>query len=159
MSGEPALDKVLVALRTIIASAFPAATVEIDHPADEEFGNAEIDAGAVNIVHQDTAFDDRGAYSQGATKHTASIDLDLLVSADAVKTNAAQLRDMEVDAVAALWANRTLGGLVQDVRWPAATGCSDVYADVAGRTLKLEIDFLTPTGDHRTIIGAAGLVS
>lgn len=152
----PALDKVLTALQAVMAAAFPAATVEIDRPVDEDFGNVEIANGAVNIVHQGTVFDNNGAYDQGATKHTASVDLDLLRAVSASATSAALLREMEADAVAALWANRILSGLAQDVRWPSASGCDGVYANVAGRTLKLEIDFLTPVGDHRTVIGVDG---
>jgi hypothetical protein len=149
----PALDKILTALRTALATALPTTLIEIDRPSDDEHGNAELPA--INIVHQGTTFDN---HNQSETLHTAAVDLDMLVATASGSTNASRLRVLEADLVAALWANRTLGGVAQDIRWDSSSGTGDVEANAAGRAISIEILFLTPLGDHRTILGAVGPV-
>lgn len=151
----PALDKVLVALATTLNAwpALAAATFEIDRPEDEALGNAEVPHG--NIKHDHTSFEQ---FTHGETLHRASVSIDMIVAVEAAATNAAQLRVFEANIVAALWADRTLGGLAQDVVPGNSNGGENVLADEGGRTLSIEILFLTPIGDHFTVIGAAGLV-
>lgn len=155
MAGEPALDKVLTALKAALSVGLDGVTVDVDRAEDDAYGNAELGGGAVNIIHQATDF---SPHDHGTTEHRASIDLSMVVERKAATTNAAQLREMEADLVAALWANRTLGGLVQDITWTGADGADDVRENVAARVLSIEILFLTPLGDHRTVIGASGLI-
>lgn len=161
MAGEPALDKVGAALKEALqaSEAFDGVLIDVDRPDDDEYGNTEIERGAINIVHDSTAFQ-HGSYGEhaNATLHTASFDLDMITAVKAAASNARRLREMEADAVAALALDLTLGGLVSDVNWLSAGGGEDVRADVAVRPLRLEIEFATPLGDHRTVIGAAGLI-
>ena len=151
MAGEPALDKILTALKASIVAT--ATTVDIDRPEDEEYGNAELDA--INILHNRTSYE---PHSHGETLHRASVDLDMIVSVEASAANGARLRIFEADVVAALFVDRTLGGVAQVVILISSGGDEDVRADHGARALSIEILYLTPLGDHRTIIGAAGLI-
>jgi hypothetical protein len=151
----PALDKVLVALAATLNAwpALAAATFEIDRADDEALGNAELPHG--NVQHDQTSFEQ---FTHGETLHRAAVSIDMIVSVEASATNGAKLRVFEADIVAALWADRTLGGCVQDIVPGSSSGTENVLADEGGRTLSIEILFLTPVGDHFTLIGAAGLI-
>lgn len=153
MAGEPAIRKVLVALEQTLQTVATLSTVgiEIDRAEDEPFGNAELPA--VNILHTGTDFSLR---SHAETLHRASINLDMIVDSKAGASNSAQLDELEATIIATLWANRTLAGLVEDIAPQSSEGNEQVRADEGARLLTLEILFLTPIGDHRTIIGAAG---
>lgn len=153
MAGEPAIRKVAVALRATIASLESLTTAVIDRPEDEPFGNAELPAG--NILHTNTTFELRTYNEQ---LHRATFAIDMIVSNDPDGSNAARLDELESDLIALLWANRTLGGLVEDIRPLSSEGNEQVRADDGARLLNIEILFVTPMGDHRTIIGPAGIV-
>lgn len=154
MAGEPALDKVLTALKTTLEAALPTLQVDIDRADDDPYGNAEIANGAINIIERRTTF---SALTHAETLHTSDIDLDNVLAVEASATNAARLRQMEADEVAALWADRTLGGLVTDIQFASSGGDEDVLTDEGARPLSIRILFLTPIGDHFTVIGADGL--
>ncbi|MEA3044574.1 MAG: hypothetical protein QOH47_2412 [Sphingomonadales bacterium] len=148
-----ALSKVLANLETALDGA--AGLIETDRADDNPFENAELATGAINILQRRTQFEQ---HSQNEVLHRAQIDLDMIVAVEAASTNGARLREMEADIVAALWADRTLGGLAQDIDVDSSGGGEDVLCDEGSRPLSITILFLTPLGDHRTIIGAAGLV-
>jgi hypothetical protein len=65
---------------------------------------------------------------------------------------------MEADLIAVMFANRTLGGLTQDIQPQSSSGGEEQESDTGLRTLTVNILFLTPVGDHRTIVGANGLI-
>lgn len=154
MAGEPALDKVLTALKTVLDPV--ASLVEIDRADDDSYGKGELGAnGAINILHLRTTFE---MHEHGVQLHRAALDLDMAVAVDADATNGARLRVLEADIVEALWADRTLGGLAQDVILISSGGDEDVRADEGARPLSIEVLYLTPVGDHRTILGATGPV-
>lgn len=153
MAGEPAIRKVLAALKTVLSAGMATVTWHIDRPEDQPFGNAEYPAG--NILHTGTDFE---PFSHGETLHRAAISLDLIVGKKVGVSNSSQLDEIEADAVATLHANRTLAGLAQDVIPQSSEGNEQVAADEGARLLRFEILFLTPLGNHRTIIGAGGLV-
>lgn len=153
MAGEPALTKILTALGALVDAVAGTATVDVDQPDDESLDESELKA--VNIIHIRTAF---AMHEHGVQEHRATIDLDMVTGQDADETNAEQLRNLEADLVAALWAGRTLGGIAQDIILLSSGGDEDVRAEVGARPLSIEVLYLTPLGDHRTIIGAAGLV-
>jgi hypothetical protein len=154
MAGEPAIEKVIAGLQAALAGT--ATTVDVDRAEDDGFGKGEIGAlGALNIRHVGTVFED---HSHNETLHRATFDIGMIVAVEAAKTNAARLREKEADVVAALWADRTLGGLVQDISPQSSGGDDEVRADEGERSLTVKILFLTPVGDHRTVIGATGLI-
>lgn len=155
MAGEPALDKVLNGLKTTLtgAATLNGVTVDIDRADDDAYGKGDLPA--ININHTGTDFE---LHEHGMQLHRASVELDMLVETRAASPIGRRLREMEADIVAALWADRSLGGLAQDVGLVTAGGDEDIRADEGGRVLSIEIIFLTPVGDHRTVIGAAGLV-
>lgn len=151
MPGTPALDKVLAALAAVFAAE--PGTTDIDRPEDDGYGKGEIPAR--NIIDRGETFTE---HSQNETLHVAAVDIDHIVAVEASATNGAQLREMEARTVELLWADRTLGGLVQEIIWTGNGGAIDVHANQGARTLSIQILFLTPVGDHRTVIGAAGLI-
>lgn len=153
MAGETALDKVLTALRATLAAAIPTVTWQIDRPEDDALGRGELPHG--NIQHSGTRFEQ---LTHGETLHRATIDISMTVETKAASTNARRLREMEADIVAAIAAAPTLGGLAQDIIPLSSGGDEDVRADEGASTLSLVILFLTPLGDHRTVLGAAGLI-
>lgn len=150
MAGEPAIRKIVDALAATLG-AIPGLRVDIDRAEDEPYGNAELPAA--NIVVAGVAFEAR---DHGTTLHRASVDIDLHVDPEAGSTNAARLDAIEADAVATLHADRTLGGRAEDVAPLSSGGADGLRADTAVRTLSIEIRFLTPLGDHRTLMGATG---
>jgi hypothetical protein len=155
MAGEPAIQKVLVALRAALTPA--AVTVDIDRPDDDAYGQAELEA--INLRHTGTRFESgTSAEYQSAQHHYASVDVGMIVGVEASASNAQRLREMEADVVALLWADRTLGGLVSNIEPTSSGGDDDVRSDEGERQLSLEIHFCTPVGDHRTVIGATGLI-
>jgi hypothetical protein len=154
MAGEPALEKVLVnLLAALTGGTLTGATKEIDRADDNPWGKGELPA--LNIIHRRTSF---RQHSMNETLHTAQIDIEMIVAVEAASTNGKRLREMEADVVAALWADRTLGGLAQDIDLDSSGGDEDVLCDEGARPLSINILFLTPVGDHRTIIGHAGLI-
>lgn len=153
MAGEPALDKVLAALKTTLETIPGDGLVEIDRADDNPFGNAELPAR--NVLHRRTGFEQ---LSHGETLHRAQIDIDHIVATEAASTNGAALREMEAETVEALWADRTLGGLAMDIEIESSGGGEDVFTDEGARALSITVLFATPIGDHRTILGAAGPV-
>ena len=155
MSGDPAIDRVLEALRSVIDAAVLRATVEIDRAADDALGNAEIAQGAINIVHRGTVY---GAFDHATTLHRATVDIDIVAGAVPGVKIARAVRGMEADIVAGLHANRTLNGLAQDCTPISNGGDDDVFSDSGGWPLTVEILFLTPIGDHRSVIGTNGAI-
>lgn len=152
MAGEPAIQKIADGLKAALTGT--ATTVEVDRPEDDAYGKGEIGAlGALNIRHTTTVFE---PFDHATTLHRAAFDIGMIVEVKPGPSNAARLREMEADLVAALWADRTLGGLAQDVQPQASGGDDDVRTDEGERSLSVEVLFLTPVGDHRTIIGPAG---
>lgn len=152
MAGEPAIDKIATGIETAL-SGLAGVTVDIDRAEDEAWGAGEIPG--VNVIHEETEF---SQFDNGSTLHRARFTLDLVEDVSAEEGLKRKLRELEADVVAALWADRTLGGIAQDVVPLSAGGDDDVRADEGIRPLFIEVLFLTPIGDHRTIIGASGLV-
>lgn len=153
MAGEPALTKVQTALKAALEAAMPGWLVEADRADDSPLGNAELPA--LNIRYRGTV---RDTISNCEVRNRARFGLSLAVSVEEASTIAARLREAEADIGAALWADRTLGGLIFDYEIASTDGDEDVLSDEGGRELDLTLSYLTPVGDDRTIIGAAGLV-
>jgi hypothetical protein len=151
MPGTPALEKVLTALKAVFTGE--SATTASDRPEDDAFGKGELPAR--NIIDRGTSY---SLIETSVELHIARVDIDHVVAVTAAATNGAKLREMEARTVELLFANRTLGGLVQDIRWSDSGGDDEVRADDGARALSIEILFLTPLGDHRTVIGASGLI-
>jgi len=154
MAGEPALDKVLSALKTRLEDALTGVLVEADRPDDSPFGNAEMPA--LNIRYRGTR---KTMMTNCEVLNEASFDLDMIVAVEAAASNAARLREMEASIGEALWADRTLGGLLQDYELQSSAGDEDVLADDGVRPLDFTARYLTQIGDDRTIYGAAGAIA
>lgn len=153
MSGEPAIEKVKAALKTMAAAAVPAATIAVNRPDDEPFGNAELPAIGIRVVAVDFE-----AHEQGATLHRARIEFDVATAGTASLSIDGDQSEMAAALVARIHADRTLGGLMQDMTEQSMSGTEDDGSEAGIAILGYEGIFLTPLGDHRTIIGATGLI-
>jgi hypothetical protein len=158
MAGEPALEKVITALHATIDAALPNATVDIERPASQAYSSGEIADGAINIIHTKTVFEAPWDGDQATTLHQVSFDIDMIVDPTVVSTITQRLRVMEADIIAALYADRTLGGLVLDIIPQSSGGVAAQYSGGGARPLFILILFLTPLGDHKTVIGSGGLI-
>lgn len=150
MAGTPALRKVIEALETTLASA---GTVFIDRPEDESFGEGQLPAWNI-LTDAEVEF---SPLDQGTTLHRATVDIDLIDKIGETSI-ASRLDELEAETVELLHADRTLGGLAQDVRPDSSAASGQIYADAGARTLSVTILYLTPLGDHRTVIGATGII-
>lgn len=150
----PALDKVLSALKATFdaAPALSGDAAAVDRAKDAAWGKGELPAR--NILERQTVF---SAFDHSSTLHRAEVDIDHIAPAVEGLTNAAALRLMEANTVAALWADRTLGGLVQDIQLDGSGTPEDLLIEEGARTLSIVILFLTPVGDHFTVVGADGI--
>lgn len=152
MANEPAIRKIMAALKATLEAADPIiASVFIDRSEVEPFGNAEIPA--INILHGGTEFQ---TFDHASTLHRATVNLDMIVENNDPAGMPAMIDEIEARIVETLWADRTLGGLAQDVTPQSSEGNEQVHADEGARLLAIEILFLTPVGDHRTVQGTAG---
>lgn len=149
MSGT-AIRKVLEAVAETLATV-PGFTVEIDRPTDKPFGRVQ--APAVNIRFIGENFD---LFDHATMLHEMEVDLDLYAVPTASESISLAQAEMQAAAVAVLWADRFLGGRVQDVTPQSFEGESATVAEAGVAPLKLKVLYLTPIGDFRTIIGQAG---
>lgn len=151
--ADPALRKIVAALKTTLTGA-AIGTVFIDRAEEEPFDRGQLPA--VNIFSgAAVSFE---AFDNGTTLHRLSIDIDLIEKSDATSIDE-RLAQMESKAVASLWAEQPpLAGLAQSAVPVSTAPAGAAYSDAAARTLSVEILFLTPIGDHFTIIGASGFV-
>lgn len=152
MAGEPAIRKVIAALEALLSAA-DIGNVMVDRTQEEPLGNVEMPA--INILHTGTAFE---VHDHGTTLHRASIDLDMIVAASDASSIGARHAEMEAAIVSVLHADPTVGGLAQDTIPQSSEGVENVFTEEGARLLKIEILFLTPLGDHRTVIGPGGIV-
>ena len=145
-----AIRKVLEALSERLA-AIPGWTVAIDRPADRPFTRNE--GRAVNIRFISVDF---SLFDGGTMLHRLEVDLDLYARPTALENLSTVQADMQAEAVAALWEDRFLGGRVQDIVPQSFEGDTTNLAEAGIAPLKIQILFLTPVGDFRTICGQAG---
>lgn len=151
MAGEPALVKVQNALVAMMQT-LTGINILPDRTVDEPIAENERPAMVPRIV--EAAFD--LAPGAGEVLNTIAIDIDIYESAITGDTITAALATMKAQFVAALHADRTLGGLMQMVEERSFTASSDSVPDLGCATLTLEAQFITPRGDDITIMGTSG---
>lgn len=148
----PAIRKIVAGLETALGTV-ATGTVFVDRPEEDAFGRSQLPARNI-LTDAPVEFE---VLDHGTTLHRGTFDIDLIDKSAATSSIRARLAEMEAEAIGALWNDRTLGGIAQDVR-PLNSAPGGTYADAEARTLTVEVLWLTPVGDHFTIIGATGLV-
>jgi len=149
--STPAVRQVQIALAAQI-TAVTGRPVIVDRTDDEPLANDERPALVLHVGGQ--AFE---AFDQSSTIHAAQFDLDILE--DSEDAGSIQLRHAVAVAaiVAAVHADRTLGGRLQSLEEKSADPSNADTADLGNCTLSFAAQYLTPRGDFNTIVGQSGL--
>lgn len=148
---QAAVRTVIQALRDrleIIPSM--AGSVYLDRSQEEPFGNAELPALNIKLLSID--FD---AFDHAHDMHSADVDIDIIADSRNVSISDDQA-DLAASVVATLWADRTLGGMLQFLRPVTLAGDAENGAEVGIAALKYRLVYLTPVGNHFTVVGQSG---
>jgi len=149
---QSAARKVLDALRSTLEDIPEVSgTVFIDRSEDEPFGNAEVPALNVKLITVSYS-----AFDHAHDQHDAVIDIDVVTDSRNLSIGADQA-DLAATAVTVLWADRYLGGRVQIMRFESLAGDAGQGTEMGAAPLRLRLKYLTPVGDHFTIVGQTGL--
>lgn len=144
-----AIRKVLKALAAL-PNATCGANIFIDRSDDEPLDASERPGMVLRVPH--IAFSLR----EGMTLNTATVQADFQSGNTAGETIDAVNQQAIADFIAAIGADRTLGGMLQTIEEADASGSEQSGADVGCAILTLEALFFTPRGDLRTIVGQSG---
>jgi hypothetical protein len=148
---EPAIRKVVVAMAAQLAAAVPGLTFIIDRAPSEAVAREETPCCLVQFTgEQITPLD------QSTSVHVATIDLEICVRAAATGIQE-RLAILIADAMGALQADRTIGGLVQDIEEQSVTSDSVGRPDVNSAALALNVTYLTPRGNFFTVLGQSAV--
>lgn len=163
MPGEPAIRKVLLALRDVLTgNVGVSVTVYIDRPFDQPFRDEELPA--VNIRCQQVP---RSLHQYNAWRHDAEIMFDIVTRSATTQTVDAAQADIEAD-IAAILLNPPASiepGSVFDMLTdtiPLGIGQRGNEFDMADggeSTSAWRCPFLTPIGDFRTIAGRVSTIT
>lgn len=156
MAGDPAIRKVLTALADLLAT-IPQITVHIDKLPGDRLVEEERPAICIRVVEQ--AFEPwQGVES--ATLHSVSLDLDIYEESpvfESITARHSEIIAMIVERVHASRANGgTLAAMLFRIEEAGATADENSVPDLGCATFTYELQFLTPRGDFRTIIGEGG---
>lgn len=151
MAGEPALVKVQTALVAALQT-LTGINILVDRTIDEPVDPSERPAIVPRIV--EVTFDT--PFSIGETLHTIVVDLDLYAEPLVDAAISSRLAVMQARVIAAIAADRTLGGLMQQFEERSFTADPQSVPDLGCATLTFEGQFNTPRGDFNTILGASG---
>ncbi|HEX5183588.1 MAG TPA: hypothetical protein VFW19_10610 [Allosphingosinicella sp.] len=157
MSGTPAIRKVLAALKAALEATAVFTTVEIDRSPEEPYGNAEFPAA--NIVVTAVQITAPWQYKANGTLHEPRFEIGLVVENSAAATVNAQLDDLECTVIAALTGDPAINDYFQKFSPEESEGAADVPTDDGTRRLLFAGQFLTPFGDHRTLIAQSGPIT
>ena len=149
--STPAVFQIQNALATLLDAAL-ASSIIVDRASNEPVAASEIPAVVINPGDQAYA-----EFDLSTTEHTAEFGLDIYEQKTLAKSISRNQQDTIALIVAALQANRTLGGMVQTMEEQAVSSPDGNAPDVGAVTLTIRIVYFTPRGDFNTIIGQSGL--
>ncbi len=148
----PALRQVLAALAAQLAG-IPGTTIYSDRTGLEPFDKDE--TPAISIRCSDVQFDTpMGLHT---TQHKATIDIDIVERSAAASTIPARLQQRVAQVIAAVHADRTLGGRIQSIEEHQASADGNDTPDVGAIVLMFEATFDTPRGDFNTLLGSSAI--
>ncbi len=146
---DAASTKIQAALRTLALSAL-GPNVFIARSDAEPLNDDELPAAAIRILN--IAFD----YQEAMTLCTAEIAIDFVSGGGASQTIDQVNQERVALFVAALHADRTLGGRLIDCEEQSVTGDDRRDADIGCAPLALIARWFCPRGNLFTIIGQSG---
>jgi len=152
MPGTAAVRKVLEALQGRLEMVpGMVGRVYIDRPQEEPFGNAEMPALNVRLLNIDFK-----PFDHAHDQHSADIDIDIVTDNRNDGINADQA-DLAAATVETLWGDRFLEGRLQFLQPVSLSGDAQNGAEAGVAPLKYLLSYLTPVGDHFTIVGQSGI--
>jgi hypothetical protein len=151
---DPAIAKVEDALQAVL-EAWPALsgyTILTDQSED-----IALEEGAdKQIVISTMAYSFEVADENWMTAHRAIVDFEAINQQQTLGTiNRANHTALAL-VIAALAADRSLGGRVQDIQERDVAPSNANGRDVGSASMQVHIDFFTPRGDHFTLVGPGG---
>jgi len=90
------------------------------------------------------------------TLHTATIDVEATTQVQAIGTINRANQTALAHVVGAIGADRTIGGMLQDIQEVDVAPAAAMGRDVGSASIQLMVQFFTPRDDHFTIVGPGG---
>ncbi|WP_333837934.1 hypothetical protein [Novosphingobium sp.] len=151
---DPAIAKVEDAIAGVLRawpalSGFTVLTGQSSDVALEEGTND-------TIVIASVAYKFDVADENWMTLHTAQIDVESVSQVRAVGTINRANQAALAHVVGAIGADRTIGGIVQDIQEVDVAPAGAMGRDVGSASIQFLVQFFTPRNDHFTIVGPGG---
>lgn len=124
----------------------------LDRTVDEPIMDTERPAVAVRLGDQAFSF-----FDLSTMQVTMDIALDIFEDTKGTGSQADRSAILSARIVAAVHADRTLGGMLQDLEEVGITGGGSDLTDIRNDVLAYQATFFVPRGDLFTIIGQSGL--
>lgn len=150
----PAIRKVQIALQTLVAAALNHQRVFLDRGLEEPLQESEQDGIVIRV--SDLQFGVSPENMGNTTLNSATIDLDLHARYNPTLSIGAANELAAAKIVAALGADRTLGGRLQNLEEDLLSPSDPSRVAVGCATLTLDVQYFTPRGDPFTIVGLGG---
>lgn len=151
MAELPAISKVEDRLGEVIA-AYPALagyTVQADAAPNDA-------SDAMTIVIYTTGYQMHQSDEQGQTRHAATMEFEVISGPSTFGSVSRQNQVAFAHIIAAIAADRSLGGMVEDIQEVDVAPVEQNGRDHAGASLQTAITFYTPRDDWFTVIGVGG---
>lgn len=152
--SEPAIAKVEDALAAVLARYGPLARRRIITDRSDDVALDQYDGDAITIATAAYSFE--VSDESWATLHTALIDFESVSRTQTVGTISRANHRTLAHIMAALAADRTLGGMVQDIQEIDVAPAGANGKDAGTASLQCSVQFFTPRDDWFTILGHAG---
>lgn len=156
MSEAPAADRTAarIVLEALLAAVvpIPQMTWFIDRASDEPLGEADRPGGVIHLAEIEFSRAEMG----DVLLWTALVDIDLYEQSLIYDTISARHLSMAADTIARINADPVLEDMLQDWMPRGFSADADSVADLGCAVLTLELSWLTPFADWRTILGQSG---
>lgn len=150
----PAIRKVQAAIKAQIFAAYPALNVIIDRTDDEPLDENEWPAAIIKMMVDEMSH----GPEQGQCSHRVIVHIECQSGNTATNSIDAVNQMTIAQIVAAIHADRTLGGRVEDIEESTSDASENAGADAGAAVLLFETRYYTPRGDLFTIVGVGGVL-
>lgn len=151
--ADPAIRIVQERVCQTLELAMADYTVFVDRPEDKAYAASELPA--INIRIPAVQIEDAGD-GIWQTLHRATFHFDCVTATGGGETIDLANQRAIADVMAALHADRSLGGRLQDIIERNISGSEMDGADTGCAIFECEIWFFTPRGDFYTLVGVGG---
>lgn len=155
---DTALAKVEDALKALFEAYAPieGVTFHTARSPDEAFDEEDLEAGAQVLILTES-FELNHDESQGQTQVDASLICEVIELSSATGVVTRNTQEVIAHMIAAIHADRTLGGRLEDLEEQNVAPSGRNGIDASACSLLLDTVFYTPRGDLFTIVGPGGL--